>query len=93
MRRERTYELVVANAEKAFPNRAGYKQWIRRLKRLLGQVGRLARAAALRELAGEGRKPYAVDSLPIPLCESARHGRARLLDANGAKFRVDASGD
>ncbi|MCS4201831.1 hypothetical protein GGP93_003287 [Salinibacter ruber] len=66
MRRDRTYELVVANAEKAFPNRAGYKQWIRRLKRLLGQVGRLAWAAALRGLAGEGRKLYAADSLPIP---------------------------
>ncbi|WP_251942285.1 transposase [Salinibacter ruber] len=90
---KRTYELVVANAEKAFPSRAGYKQWIRRLQRLPDQVGRLARAAALRGLAGEGRKLYAADSLPIPLCESARHGRARLLDEDGAKFGVDASGD
>ena len=83
----------MANAEKAFPSRAGYKQWIRRLKRLLGQVGRLVRAAALRGLAGEGRKLYAADSLPIPLCESARHGRVRLLAEDGAKFGVEASGD
>ncbi len=90
---KRTYELVVANAGRAFPDRAGYKQWIRRLQRLPDQVGRLVRAAALRGLAGEGRKLYAADSLPIPLCEAARHGRARLLAEDGAKFGVKASGD
>jgi len=90
---KRTYELVVANAGRAFPDRAGYKQWIRRLQRLPDQVGRLVRAAALRGLAGEGRMLYAADSLPIPLCEAARHGRARLLAEDGAKFGVKASGD
>ncbi len=83
---KRTYQLVIANAEGAFPDRAGYKQWIRRLQQLLGQVGRLAWAAALRGLAGEGRELYAADSLPIPLCEPARHGRVRLLAEDGAKF-------
>ena len=90
---KRTYQLVIASTEGAFPNRAGYKQWIRRLQRLPDQVGRLVRAAALRGLAGEGRTLYAADSLPIPLCEAARHGRARLLAEDGAKFGVDASGD
>ncbi|WP_232798433.1 transposase [Salinibacter altiplanensis] len=90
---KRTYELVAANAEKTFPDRAGYKQWIRRLQRLPDQVGRLARAAALRGLAGGGRKLYAADSLPIPLCDPARYGRARLLGKDGAKFGVNASGD
>ncbi|MCS3639220.1 hypothetical protein [Salinibacter ruber] len=90
---KRTYELVVANAEKAFPDRVSYKQWIRRLKRLLGQVGRLAWAAALRGLAGECRKLYGADSLPIPLREPARHGRVRLLAEDGAKFGVKAPGD
>ena len=90
---KRTYELVVANAKTAFPDRAGYKQWIRRLQRLPDQVGRLVRAAALRGLAGDGRKLYAADSLPIPLCDPARHGRARLLGEDGAKFGVNASGD
>lgn len=90
---KRTYELVVANAEAAFPDRSGQKQWIRRLQRLPDQVGRLVRAAALRGLSGEGRKLYAADSLPIPLCEPARHGRARLLGEDGAKFGVNASGD
>lgn len=89
---KRTYELVVANAERAFPDRAGYKQWIRRLQRLPDQVGRLVRAAALRGLADEGRTLYAADSLPIPLCELARHGRVRLLAEDGAKFGVTASG-
>jgi len=89
---KRTYELVVANAGRAFPDRAGYKQWIRRLQRLPDQVGRLVRAAALRGLAGEGRMLYAADSLPIPLCEAARHGRVRLLAEDGAKFGVTASG-
>ena len=69
---ERTYQLVIANTEGAFPDRAGYKQWIRRLRRLPDQVGRLVRAAALRGLAGEGQTLYATDSLPIPLCRLAR---------------------
>ena len=90
---KRTYQLVIANTEGAFPDRAGYKQWIRRLQRLPDPVGRLVRAAALRGLAGEGQKLYAADSLPIPLCEAARHGRARLLAEDGAKFGVKASGD
>jgi hypothetical protein len=89
---KRTYQLVMANTDGAFPERAGYKQWIRRLQRLPDQVGRLVRAAALRGLSGEGRRLYAADSLPIPLCESARHGRVRLMDADGAKFGMTASG-
>jgi hypothetical protein len=35
---------------------------------------------------------YATDSLPIPLCEPARHGRVRLLAEDGGKFGVTASG-
>jgi len=89
---KRTYQLVIANTEEAFPDRAGYKQWIRRLQRLSDQVGRLVRAAALRGLAGEGRMLYAADSLPIPLCEPARHGRVCLLAEDGGKFGVTASG-
>ena len=81
---KRPYELVVVNAGRAFPDRAGYKPWTRRLQRLPDQVGRLVRAAALRGRAGEGQALYAADSLPIPLCE-ARHGRARLLAEDGAK--------
>ncbi len=83
---KRTYQLVIANAEGAFPDRAGYKQWIRRLQRLPDQVGRLVRAAALRGLSDESRMLYAADSLPIPLCEPARHGRVRLLAEDGGKF-------
>jgi hypothetical protein len=89
---KRTYQLVVANTEGAFPDRAGYKQWIRRLQRLPDQVGRLVRAAALRGLADETRRLYVADSKPIPLCDSARHGRVRLLGEDGAKFGVTATG-
>lgn len=89
---KRTYELVVANTEGDFPDRAGYRQWIRRLKRLPDQVGRLIRAAALRDLADETRRLYVADSKPIPLCDPARHGRVQLLDADGAKFGVTATG-
>jgi len=56
---KRTYELVVVNAGRAFPDRAGYKPWTRRLQRLPDQVGRLVRAAALRGRAGEGQTLYA----------------------------------
>jgi hypothetical protein len=82
----------VANTGSLFPDRVGYKQWIRRLERLPDQVGRLVRAAALRGLAGEGRTPYTADSLPIPLCDPARHGRVRLLTEDGGKFGVSALG-
>lgn len=83
---KRTHELVVANAERALPDRAGYKQWIR-LQRLSDRVERLVRAAALRGLAGKRRRIHAADSLPIPLCQPARHGRARLLERMGQSSR------
>jgi hypothetical protein len=63
---KRTYELVIANTEGASPTGTGYKQWIRRLKRLSDQVERLVRAAALRGLAEETRRLYVADSKPIP---------------------------
>lgn len=85
-RRERTYQLVEADASEAFPGRPGYKQWIRRLQRLLGQVGRLVRAAALRALRTETRRLYVADSPPIPVCKPIRHGRVRLLSEDGAKL-------
>lgn len=81
-----------ANASEAFPGRPGYKQWIRRLQRLLGQVGRLVRAAALRALQTKTRRLYVTDSLPIPVCKPIRHGRVRLLGEDGAKFGRSAKG-
>jgi hypothetical protein len=89
---KRTYQLVEANAPKAFPDRPGYKQWIRRLRQLPNQVGRLVRAAALRALQTETKRLYVADSLPIPLCEPVRHGRVRLLSEDGAKFGRSAKG-
>jgi hypothetical protein len=89
---KRTYQLVSKNAPEAFPGRAGYKQWVRRLNKLTDLVGRLARAAALQAMATNLRRLYVVDSLPIPLCQPVRHGRVRLLSEDGAYFGRSAKG-
>ena len=89
---KRTYQLVSRNATKAFPEQPGYKQWIRRLNRLIDLVGRLVRAAALKAAATNIKRLYVVDSFPIPLCEPVRHGRARLLSEDGAYFGRSVKG-
>jgi hypothetical protein len=89
---KRTYQLVVGDAPTAFPERPGYKQWIRRLNRLTDLVGRLVRAAAKRAVAGSYLRLYVADSLPIPMCNPLRHGRVRLLCEEGAAFGKTAKG-
>jgi transposase len=89
---KQTYQLVAGNAPAAFPERPGYKQWIRRLNRLTALVDHLVRAAALRALAGSYLRLYVVDSLPIPLCHPLRHGQVRLLCEDGAYFGKTAKG-
>jgi hypothetical protein len=89
---KQTYQLVSENAPEAFPERPGYKQWIRRLNKLTDLVGRLVRAAALKAAATNLQRLYVVDSFPIPLCRSVRHGRARLLSEDGAYFGRSAKG-
>ena len=89
---KRTYRLISQNASEAFPERPGYKQWIRRLNRLTDLVGRLVRAAALRAAATNLKRLYVVDSFPISLCQPVRHGRVRLLSEDGAYFGRSAKG-
>jgi hypothetical protein len=89
---KRTYQLVAGDAPAAFPGCPGYKQWMRRLSRLTGLVGRLVRAAALRALADSYVRLYVVDSLPVPVCNPLRHGRVRLLCEDGAYFGKTAKG-
>ena len=89
---KRTYRLISQNASEAFPERPGYKQWIRRLNRLTDLVGRLVRAAALRAAATSLKRLYVVDSFPISLCQPVRHGRVRLLSEDGAYFGRSAKG-
>lgn len=89
---KRTYELVSENALAAFPDRPGYKQWMRRLNRLTGLIGRLVRAAAKRAIAQSYLRLYVADSLPIPMCHPLRHGRVRLLSEVGAAFGKAAKG-
>jgi hypothetical protein len=43
---KRTYQLAIANTKGAFPDRAGYKQWIRRLRQLPDRVRLLAEDGA-----------------------------------------------
>ncbi len=88
----RTYQLVSKDAPEAFPGRAGYKQWIRRLNKLTDLVGRLVRAVALKAMATNLKRLYVVDSLPIPLCQPIRHGRVRLPGEDGAYFGRSAKG-
>ena len=89
---KRTYRLISQNVSEAFPERPGYKQWIRRLNRLTDLVGRLVRAAALRAAATNLKRLYVVDSFPISLCQPVRHGRVRLLSEDGAYFGRSAKG-
>ena len=79
---KRTYELVVANAAGAFPHCCGYKQWLARLHALTGLTGQLVLTGAATDLAWAGLS--LTDSKPIPLCHHLRHGRVRLLRADGA---------
>lgn len=83
-----TYNLVSANAAKAFPKMCGYKQWLARLHRLSPVIGGLVAVSA-----GTPDSPYYVmDSKPIPVCHPLRHGRVRLLREDGAYFSKSTKG-
>jgi transposase len=79
---KRTYDLVSANARRAFPHLCGYKQWLARLHALTALTGRLVLASS----ADCPRAYYVMDSKPIPVCHPIRHGRVRLLREDGAYF-------
>lgn len=87
---KRVYLLVRANWRRAFPHLCSYQQWMQRLHALAGVVGQLLRSVAL-DLV-EADNFYLMDSKPLPLCHSIRHGRVRLLRDDGAYFGKTSKG-
>jgi hypothetical protein len=84
------YRLVAQNWRTAFPYLSSYKQWRTRVPHLLPQVGRLLVTTCTP--AWQAARLYLIDSKPIPLCLPIRHGRVRLLRAEGAYFGKSSTG-
>jgi hypothetical protein len=87
---KQTYLLVRSNWRAAFPTLCSYRQWVARLHALTAVVGHLLRAIRLRLV--EADNFYLLDSKPIPVCASLRHGPARLLRDDGAYFGKSSRG-
>ena len=85
-----TYQLMVANAGRAFPHLCSYKQWIARLHAVSPMIGLLVLISGLRPR--EEIKLFSIDSKPIPVCHPLRHGRVRLLRQDGAYFSKSTKG-
>lgn len=85
---KQTYRLIANNFASAFPQLCSYQQWLARLHRLSPIVGRLFESA---RLLGDCRL-YLIDSKPIPVCKTIRHGRVRLLRDEGAYFGKSSTG-
>jgi hypothetical protein len=86
---KQTYGLVRANFPAAFPRLPSYAEWLRRLHQLTIHVGLLLEATSA---VDANAAFYLVDSKPIPLCHSLRHGRVRLLRDDGARFGKSSKG-
>jgi transposase len=84
------YRSAQANWRSAFPLLPSYSQWLARLHALSGVVGQLLQAAG--EQAAGAERFYLLDSKPIPVCKSIRHGRVRLLREEGAYFGKTSTG-
>jgi hypothetical protein len=85
---KQTYQLIADNFASAFPQLCSYQQWLARLHRLSAIIGRLFESA---RLLGDCRL-YLIDSKPIPICKTNRHGRVRLLRDEGAYFGKSSAG-
>jgi hypothetical protein len=85
---KQTYRLIAQNFASAFPKLCSYQQWLQRLHRLSPIIGRLFESA--RQL--RACRLYLIDSKPIPVCKSIRHGRVRLLRDEGAYFGKSSAG-
>jgi hypothetical protein len=86
---KQTYRLVANNFHRAFPRLPSYAEWLRRLHQLSIHVGLLLEATCSGEQATAF---YLVDSKPIPLCHTLRHGRVRLMREDGARFGKTSKG-
>lgn len=87
---KQTYRLVAHNWRGAFPHLPSYKQWLARVHHLLPHVSGLLATTCTHPPSAA--RLYLVDSKPIPLCESIRHGRVRLLRDEGAYFGKTSKG-
>lgn len=85
----RTYALVKANAPAAFPHLCSYKQWLQRLHQLTSLIGQMLEAARRTWVWGT---IFLLDSKPLPMSLSLRHGRVRLLREEGAYFGKTSQG-
>jgi hypothetical protein len=87
---KRTYLLVKANDPKAFPDLPSYKQWLARWHRLSFQMGAILESIPLK--LKDLDEIYLIDSFPIPMCQTIRHGRVNLLRDDGAYFGKSTKG-
>lgn len=87
---KQTYRLIADNWRDCFPKLCCYAQFVARLHELGGIVGHL-----MLEALAHHKMPgclYLLDSKPIPVCKPIRHGRVRLLRAEGAYFGKSSTG-
>lgn len=87
---KRTYLLVKANDEQAFPHLPSYQQWLARWHRLSFQMGAILESIPLN--IKDTEEIYLIDSFPINLCQPIRHGRVNLLRDQGAAFGKGTKG-
>lgn len=84
----KTHTLIADNFGAEFPRLCGYKQFIRRLHRLTPIVQKLfEQTASVYE-----SELFLMDAKPIPVCQTARHRRVRLLREDGAYFGKTSKG-
>lgn len=85
---KQTYTLIAENYASAFPKLCSYQQFISRLHRLSPVIGSLFESAHW----STTMRLFWIDSKPIPVCKTIRHGRVRLLRDEGACFGKSSSG-
>jgi transposase len=88
---KRAYLLVKANDPTAFRELPSYKQWINRLHLLTRHSGTLIFQLPLK-IADMAQEVYLIDSYPVRMCETIRHGRVNLLRDEGAYFGKSSTG-
>ena len=84
----KTFSLIEENFAAEFPTLCGYKQFVRRLHRLVPVVQKLFERTA----SFYRSSVYLMDAKPIPVCQAARHRRVRLLRDDGAYFGKTSKG-
>jgi transposase len=84
----KTFSLIEENFAEEFPRLCGYKQFIRRLHRLVPMVQKMFEQTA----SFYQSSLYLIDAKPIPVCLPERHRRVRLLRDDGAYFGKSTKG-